>query len=89
MKDYIRLLRPKHYLKNVLVLLPLFFSGRFFEGQLLIKAAKVQAPHSKRSGQHSFGACHCRCAFRRGDSDLRTDALSAKWVGVHGSVLRR
>ena len=39
MKDYIRLLRPKHYLKNVLVLLPLFFSGRFFEGQLLIKAA--------------------------------------------------
>lgn len=39
MKNYIRLLRPKHYLKNVLVLLPLFFSGRFFEGQLLIKAA--------------------------------------------------
>lgn len=31
MKDYIRLLRPKHYLKNGLVLLPLFFSGRFFE----------------------------------------------------------
>ena len=39
MKDYIRLLRPTHYLKNVLVVLPLFFSGRFFEGQLLIKAA--------------------------------------------------
>ena len=39
MNDYISLLRPKHYLKNVLVLLPLFFSGRFFEGQLLIKAA--------------------------------------------------
>ena len=35
MKDYIRLLRPKHYLKNVLVLLPLFFSGRFFERALL------------------------------------------------------
>ena len=31
MKNYIRLLRPKHYVKNVLVLLPLFFSGRFFE----------------------------------------------------------
>lgn len=39
MKEYIRLLRPKHYLKNVLVLLPLFFSGRFFEGALLLKAA--------------------------------------------------
>lgn len=35
MKDHIRLLRPKHYLKNVLVLLPLFFSGRFFERALL------------------------------------------------------
>ena len=34
MKDYIRLLRPKHYLKNVLVLLPLFFSGRFFEREM-------------------------------------------------------
>lgn len=31
MRDYIRLLRPKHYIKNILVLLPLFFSGRFFE----------------------------------------------------------
>ena len=31
MKNYLRLLRPKHYVKNVLVLLPLFFSGRFFE----------------------------------------------------------
>lgn len=31
MKNYITLLRPKHYVKNVLVLLPLFFSGRFFE----------------------------------------------------------
>ena len=34
MKDYIHLLRPKHYLKNVLVLLPLFFSGRFFEREM-------------------------------------------------------
>lgn len=39
MKDHIRLLRPKHYLKNVLVLLPLFFSGRFFERALLGAAA--------------------------------------------------
>lgn len=31
MKNYLRLLRPKHYVKNLLVLLPLFFSGRFFE----------------------------------------------------------
>lgn len=39
MKDHIRLLRPKHYLKNILVLLPLFFSGRFFERALLGAAA--------------------------------------------------
>jgi 4-hydroxybenzoate polyprenyltransferase len=30
-KDYIRLLRPKHILKNVLVVLPLVFSGRLLE----------------------------------------------------------
>ncbi len=37
MKDYILLLRPKHYLKNALVVLPLFFSGHFFEPELLAK----------------------------------------------------
>lgn len=26
MKDYIKLMRPKHYLKNGLILVPLFFS---------------------------------------------------------------
>ena len=31
MKNYIRLLRPKHSVKNILVLLPLFFSRHFFE----------------------------------------------------------
>ena len=46
MKDYIRLLRPKHYLKNVLVLLPLFFSGRFFEGELLVKNQTVSTRQS-------------------------------------------
>ena len=35
MKNWIRLLRPKHYLKNVLVLLPLVFSGRLGEGAVL------------------------------------------------------
>lgn len=38
MKDYIRLLRPKHYVKNILILLPLVFSGRFFERELLCSA---------------------------------------------------
>lgn len=37
MKEYIRLLRPKHCIKNILVLLPLVFSGRLFEPRLLAK----------------------------------------------------
>lgn len=40
MKDYIRLMRPKHYLKNVLILLPLVFSGRFFERTALSAALR-------------------------------------------------
>lgn len=31
MKEYIRLLRPKHIIKNILVVLPLVFSGRLLE----------------------------------------------------------
>lgn len=35
MMDYLKLLRVKHYIKNLLVLLPLFFSGEIFDaGQL-------------------------------------------------------
>ena len=35
MKNYIRLMRPKHSIKNVLVLLPLVFSGRLTEPEHL------------------------------------------------------
>lgn len=34
-KDYIKLIRPKHYLKNILIFLPLIFSGHFFNVELL------------------------------------------------------
>ncbi len=38
MKTYIQLLRVHHWVKNGLILLPLFFSGNFFRNNLLITA---------------------------------------------------
>lgn len=35
-KEYIKLIRVKHYLKNVLIFLPLIFSGSLFYGEKLI-----------------------------------------------------
>lgn len=36
MKNYIRLMRPKHYIKNFLIFFPLVFSGNFFQkGQFI------------------------------------------------------
>lgn len=37
LKNYLKLIRVKHYLKNFLVFLPLLFSGKFFEGNLFLK----------------------------------------------------
>lgn len=34
MRNYIKLMRIKHYIKNILVLLPLIFSGNFFNKEL-------------------------------------------------------
>ena len=31
MKHYIKLLRPKHWAKNLFLFVPLFFAGKFFE----------------------------------------------------------
>lgn len=38
MKDYIKLLRVKHYIKNLLIFLPLFFSGALFHRDSMGKA---------------------------------------------------
>ena len=46
MKEYIRLLRPKHCIKNILVMLPLVFSGRLFEPRLLAKGVCAFAAFS-------------------------------------------
>ncbi|MFA5603436.1 MAG: UbiA prenyltransferase family protein [Bacilli bacterium] len=35
MKKYIKLIRPKHYLKNILIFLPLLFSGKLLEFEQL------------------------------------------------------
>lgn len=37
-KNYLHLLRPKHYLKNFLIFLPLVFSGSFFNKNYLVTA---------------------------------------------------
>lgn len=37
-KSYIQLLRPRHYLKNILVFLPLIFSGNLFNSQFFTKS---------------------------------------------------
>ena len=39
MKEYIRLLRVKHYIKNFLVFIPLFFSGQIFDVDKIIRAS--------------------------------------------------
>ena len=31
MKKYLKLMRVKHYIKNILVFLPFIFSGQFFQ----------------------------------------------------------
>lgn len=38
MKPYVKLMRVKHYIKNVLILLPLLFGGQLFQPALLWKA---------------------------------------------------
>lgn len=37
MKNYLKLMRVTHYLKNALIFLPLIFSGNFFDFNLLVK----------------------------------------------------
>lgn len=38
MREYIKLIRPHHYVKNILIFLPLVFSGQLFKLELLIKS---------------------------------------------------
>jgi decaprenyl-phosphate phosphoribosyltransferase len=37
LRSFIRLMRPKHYLKNLLIFVPLIFSGQLFHGPYLVK----------------------------------------------------
>ena len=38
MKQYAKLLRIKHYVKNILVFVPMFFNGSFFEPSKFLSA---------------------------------------------------
>ena len=35
MKEYIKLMRPKHYIKNLLIFIPLIFSSNLFNLSIL------------------------------------------------------
>lgn len=37
MRNYLKLIRPEHYIKNIFVFAPLFFGGAFLDGTLLLK----------------------------------------------------
>lgn len=37
MRDYIKLMRPHHYIKNILIFLPIFFSGELLNHEKLLK----------------------------------------------------
>lgn len=37
MKDYIKLLRVKHYIKNILIFIPAFFGGVIFDKNKIIQ----------------------------------------------------
>lgn len=36
MKNYIKLMRPHHYIKNILIFFPIVFSGNFFDSKLFL-----------------------------------------------------
>ncbi len=36
MKNYIKLMRPQHYIKNLLIFFALIFSGNFFDKEMLL-----------------------------------------------------
>ena len=38
MKKYLKLMRVKHYIKNILVFMPFIFSGRLFQPEYLIRS---------------------------------------------------
>ena len=42
MKNYIRLMRVHHYIKNILVLTPLLFSGQLFDQKKIQDAMEKQ-----------------------------------------------
>jgi len=41
LKEYLKLIRLKHYIKNVLIFAPLFFSGNFFNTGMLYQGIKL------------------------------------------------
>ena len=45
-KDYMKILRPKQWVKNFFVMLPLFFGGELFNTQALLSAVITMLAYS-------------------------------------------
>lgn len=65
-KNYLKLLRPKHYLKNILIFLPLVFSGNLFDAHNLMQAL------------YAFAAFSLAASMVYVINDLRDRGLDAK-----------
>ena len=92
MKAYIQLLRPKHSVKNLLVLFPIVFSGRLLEGELLRRSLWAALAFCGAAGAvYIFNDIRDRERDRRHPTKCRrpiaSGAVSVPGAAAEGAVL--